>query len=155
MLLGAPYLHNYATRTRQAASRDSVTPLQFNTNTGRFLARSRSLAGFYLAAAQCRQMLFECLPTSDWKTSGWTATTAINLKPSHFLTECSHSPTCLAVLVVCKRLNLAPTLNIILSDSRLHDTIHRESKKQDTKLLPITSPNVNRLSKFFYCLTQW
>ena len=53
MLLGAPYLHNYATRTRQAASRDSVTPLQFNTNTGRFLVRSRSLAGFDLAAAQC------------------------------------------------------------------------------------------------------
>ena len=35
MLLGAPYLQNYATRTRQAASRDSVTPLQFNTNAGR------------------------------------------------------------------------------------------------------------------------
>ena len=32
MLLGAPYLHNYASRTRQAASRDWVTPLQFNTN---------------------------------------------------------------------------------------------------------------------------
>jgi len=29
-------------------------------------------------------------------------------------------------------------------------TIHRESKKQDTKLLPITSPNVNRFSKFFH-----
>jgi len=42
---------------------------------------------------------------------------------SHFLTECSHSPTCLAVLVACKRLNLAPTLDIILSDSRLHNTI--------------------------------
>jgi len=27
--------------------------------------------------------------------------------------------------------------------------LHRESKKQDTKLLPITSPNVNRFSKFF------
>ena len=27
--------------------------------------------------------------------------------------------------------------------------IHRESKKQDTKLMPITSPNVNRFSKFF------
>ena len=42
---------------------------------------------------------------------------------SHFLTECSHSPTCLAVLAACKRLNLAPTLGIILSDSRLHNTI--------------------------------
>jgi len=25
--------------------------------------------------------------------------------------------------------------------------LHHESKKQDTKLLPITSPNVNRFSK--------
>jgi len=28
--------------------------------------------------------------------------------------------------------------------------LHRESKKQDTKLLPITSPNVNRFSKLFH-----
>jgi len=28
-------------------------------------------------------------------------------------------------------------------------------KKQDTKLLPITSPNVNRFSKFFHWLTHW
>ena len=28
-------------------------------------------------------------------------------------------------------------------------------KKQDTKLLPITSPNVNRFSQFFHCQTQW
>ena len=42
---------------------------------------------------------------------------------SHFLTECSHSPTCLAVLAACKRLNLAPTLDVILSDGRLHNTI--------------------------------
>ena len=27
-------------------------------------------------------------------------------------------------------------------------------KKQDTKLLPITSPNVNRISQFFHCQTQ-
>jgi len=27
-------------------------------------------------------------------------------------------------------------------------------KKQDTKLLPITSPNINRFSKFFHCWTQ-
>ena len=27
--------------------------------------------------------------------------------------------------------------------------LHCVSKKQDTKLLPITSPNVNRFSKFF------
>jgi len=29
--------------------------------------------------------------------------------------------------------------------------IHRESKKQDTKLLPITLPNIGRFSKFFHC----
>jgi len=28
-------------------------------------------------------------------------------------------------------------------------------KKQDTKLLPITSPNVNRFSKFFHWLIHW
>jgi len=28
-------------------------------------------------------------------------------------------------------------------------------KKQHTKLLPITSPNINRFSKFFHCETQW
>ena len=27
-------------------------------------------------------------------------------------------------------------------------------KKQDTKLLPITSPNINRFSKYFHCRTQ-
>jgi len=33
-------------------------------------------------------------------------------------------------------------------------SIHPESeKKQDTKLLPITSPNVNRFSIFFHCQT--
>ena len=30
-----------------------------------------------------------------------------------YLTDCSHSPTCLAVLAACKRLNLTPTLDII------------------------------------------
>jgi len=29
--------------------------------------------------------------------------------------------------------------------------LHRESKKQDTKLLPITLPNIGRFSKFFHC----
>jgi len=28
-------------------------------------------------------------------------------------------------------------------------------KKQDTKLLPITSPNVNRFSQFFHLQTHW
>jgi len=29
--------------------------------------------------------------------------------------------------------------------------IHCESKEQDTKLLPITLPNINRFSEFFHC----
>jgi len=33
--------------------------------------------------------------------------------------------------------------------------LHCVSKKQDTKFLPITSPNVNRFSKFFHWQTQW
>ena len=37
---------------------------------------------------------------------------------------------------------------------RIGKNIHCESKKQDTKLLPITSPNINRFSKFFLCWTQ-
>jgi len=32
--------------------------------------------------------------------------------------------------------------------------IPRESKKQDTLLLPTTSPNVDRFSKFFHRWTQ-
>jgi len=32
--------------------------------------------------------------------------------------------------------------------------LHSESKKQDTKLLPITSPNVNQFSNFFHWQTQ-
>jgi len=30
------------------------------------------------------------------------------------------------------------------------DDLHCESKKQDTKLLPMTSPNINRFSNFFH-----
>jgi len=33
----------------------------------------------------------------------------------------------------------------------LEPELHRESKKQDTELLPITSPNIGRFSKFFHC----
>ena len=32
--------------------------------------------------------------------------------------------------------------------------VHRESKKQDTRLLPITSPKVNRFSELFHCQTS-
>jgi len=34
-------------------------------------------------------------------------------------------------------------------------TLHHESRKQDTKLFHITSPNVNWFSKFFRWQTQW
>ena len=33
--------------------------------------------------------------------------------------------------------------------------LHRESKKQDNKLLPITFPNINRFSKSLRYQTQW
>jgi len=33
---------------------------------------------------------------------------------------------------------------------KIFQILHCVSKKQDTKLLPITSPNVNRFSKFFH-----
>ena len=43
---------------------------------------------------------------------------------SDFLTEFIHRPTCIAVLAACKRLNLTPTLDIIiLSDSQLYSCI--------------------------------
>ena len=45
----------------------------------------------------------------------------------------------------------APAAKILSSNPLLHCV----SKKQDTKLLPITSPNVNRFSKFFHWLTHW
>jgi len=35
------------------------------------------------------------------------------------------------------------------------NNLHCVSKKQDTKLLPITSLNVNRFSKFFHWQTHW
>ena len=40
-----------------------------------------------------------------------------------FVTDCSHSPTCLAVLATCKGLNLTPIFDIIFSDDRLHNRI--------------------------------
>jgi len=42
---------------------------------------------------------------------------------NHFLTECPHNETCSAVLAACNNLKLSPTIDIILSDSRLHDVI--------------------------------
>jgi len=38
---------------------------------------------------------------------------------------------------------------------RLDFIVHCVSKKEDTKLLPITSPNINRFSKFFHWQTHW
>ena len=41
----------------------------------------------------------------------------------HFLTECPNNATCSAVLAACKKLNLEPTVDVILSNSRLHSII--------------------------------
>jgi len=37
----------------------------------------------------------------------------------------------------------------------LHNVYTLCLEKQDIKLLPITSPNVNRFSKFFHWQTHW
>ena len=42
------------------------------------------------------------------------------------------------------------TMYCIIGDQPLLFDLHCVSKKQDTKLLPITSPNINRFSKFFH-----
>jgi len=42
---------------------------------------------------------------------------------------------------------------LAIKKSVIHYTLSQ--KKQDTKLLPITSPNVNRFSKFFHWQTHW
>ena len=42
---------------------------------------------------------------------------------THFLTECPTNKTCAAVLAACNNLKITPTIDIILSDSRLHDII--------------------------------
>ena len=38
-----------------------------------------------------------------------------------------------------------------LGQAHIYSDIHCESKKQDTKLLPITLPNIGRFTKFFHC----
>ena len=42
---------------------------------------------------------------------------------THFLLECPHNETCAAVLAACNSLGLSPTIDIVLSDSRLHNII--------------------------------
>jgi len=42
---------------------------------------------------------------------------------SHFLIECSNNVVCSAVHAACSKFNLNPTLDIILSDSRLRNVI--------------------------------
>jgi len=49
------------------------------------------------------------------------------------------------------QLQAADTANIFGRPVTLQEVnLHCVSKKPDTKLLPITSPNVNRFSKFFH-----
>ena len=42
---------------------------------------------------------------------------------THFLTECPQNRTCSAVLAASNRLKLGSTIDIVLSDSRLHNVI--------------------------------
>jgi len=46
-----------------------------------------------------------------------------------------------------------PGISVISNGSFVRVYIYTELKKQDTKLLPITSPSVNRFSKFFHWQT--
>ena len=48
----------------------------------------------------------------------------------------------------CRVIRVRADLGLERNDIRLIYTVSQ--KKQDTKLLPITSPNVNRFSKFFH-----
>jgi len=51
--------------------------------------------------------------------------------------------------------NISRVKQKIAGEERRAVYVHCVSKKQDTKLLPITSPNVNRFSKFFHWYTHW
>jgi len=78
---------------------------------------------------------------------------------------------CQCIYYHCNTLHSTFYLKHTLTKDRLYDkskhqnqldaeligctNIHCVSKKQDTKLLPITSPNVNRFSKFFHWQTHW
>jgi len=73
-----------------------------------------------------RQMQVKCLPYLHQIGKHQDGLCQHCNKPdtiTHFLTECRHSATCLAVLADCRKLNLTPTLYIVLSDSRLHSAI--------------------------------
>jgi len=52
------------------------------------------------------------------------------------------------------RNSLIPALQLQLKITNRNWILHCD-KKQDTKLMPITSPNINRFSKFFHWQTQW
>jgi len=42
---------------------------------------------------------------------------------SHFLIECPNNVVCSAVHAACSKFDLIPTLDVVLSDSRLHNVI--------------------------------
>jgi len=46
-----------------------------------------------------------------------------NTTVSHFLIECPNNVVCSVVRAACSKFNLNPTLDVILSDSRLHNVI--------------------------------
>jgi len=65
------------------------------------------------------------------------------------MSSCKYTGTFFLIYV-----HMSKTLLLIQTGTRcLHFTFTRESK-QDTLLLPLTSPNVDRFSKFFHSWTQ-
>ena len=76
----------------------------------------------------------------------------------YYNTGCGNKkrPHCAKCIIVALVLNFPATFSGIVSENGLPSAIlHRESKKQDNKLLPITSPNMNRFSKSLRYQTHW
>jgi len=59
------------------------------------------------------------------RADGFCVTCSIPETVSHFLIECPNNVVCSAVLAACSKFNLHvnPTLDVIVSDSRLHNVI--------------------------------
>ena len=80
---------------------------------------------------------------------------------SHGYTQCLDAAYCYGFSVFCLCVCLWVTKIIFTFFTFLIVLMYKHQytlclkKKQDTKLLPITSPNVNRFSKFFHWQTHW
>jgi len=62
------------------------------------------------------------------------------LRPEAFFTRYAQKPLATWLAGVQEELTAVPQTSYL----------HCESKKQDTQVLPITSPNIDRFSKFFH-----